>query len=294
MTPQPIFIVGSGRSGTSALTWAIGQHPNIIVTPETNWLTALASYLEAFYDIGKATPASHFTRFNVGLPGFLEGMGKGVDQFVRDSFEARFPERRNVLQKPKDGMAWSRSKDDPKQRWVDGTPSNTPYVSVLAEMFPEAKFINLIRHPDNVLVSWLGISWRDPAHSTAESLLEHIYHSQKIGYLAEAALGADRIARVFFNDMTKSPEGTMGWLSKFIGEEYSPHMIEPLEKKINSTGETKPEVEAEHRSVIQHELLNQMRYWYDQASDDTWQICLPDEAAEELAEYARHRIPLPA
>ena len=39
---KPIFVVGSPRSGTSILTWCIGQHPNILPQEESNWLGPFA------------------------------------------------------------------------------------------------------------------------------------------------------------------------------------------------------------------------------------------------------------
>src|SRR2546430_618593 len=39
---RPIFIVSSGRSGSTILTWCLGQHPNIIPQEESNWLGPFA------------------------------------------------------------------------------------------------------------------------------------------------------------------------------------------------------------------------------------------------------------
>ena len=51
---RPIFVVGSPRSGTSILTWCLGQHPNIFPVPESNWMGQFAVNLAISYQIGGA------------------------------------------------------------------------------------------------------------------------------------------------------------------------------------------------------------------------------------------------
>src|SRR6266851_5942678 len=49
---KPIFIVGSPRSGTSILSWCLGQHPNILVQEESNWLGRFAIDVAMAYERG--------------------------------------------------------------------------------------------------------------------------------------------------------------------------------------------------------------------------------------------------
>src|SRR5205823_3696645 len=51
-TNNPIFVVGSPRSGTSILTWCLGQHPNMLVIPESAWMGDFAIDLAIRYQIG--------------------------------------------------------------------------------------------------------------------------------------------------------------------------------------------------------------------------------------------------
>src|SRR6266404_4477573 len=51
---KPIFIVGSGRSGSTILTWCLGQHPNIIPQEESDWLGPFAIDAAAGYERGTA------------------------------------------------------------------------------------------------------------------------------------------------------------------------------------------------------------------------------------------------
>src|ERR1043166_1541252 len=51
---RPIFVVGSPRSGTSILTWCLGQHPNIFPVPESNWMGDFAINVAIGYQVGAA------------------------------------------------------------------------------------------------------------------------------------------------------------------------------------------------------------------------------------------------
>src|SRR6266704_2259005 len=53
-TESPIFIVSSGRSGSTILTWCLGQHPNIIPQEESNWLGPFAIDAAVGYQRGSA------------------------------------------------------------------------------------------------------------------------------------------------------------------------------------------------------------------------------------------------
>ena len=46
---KPIFLVGSPRSGTSILTWCLGQHPNIFPVDESTGIGELALALAVCY-----------------------------------------------------------------------------------------------------------------------------------------------------------------------------------------------------------------------------------------------------
>src|SRR5437867_365161 len=51
---RPIFVVSPGRSGSTILTWCLGQHPNIIPQEESNWLGPFAIHAAVGHQRGTA------------------------------------------------------------------------------------------------------------------------------------------------------------------------------------------------------------------------------------------------
>jgi len=56
--PQPVFVVGMYRSGTSILTWALGQHPNLWALDETGWLPIFSNAILATWQRARGAPGS--------------------------------------------------------------------------------------------------------------------------------------------------------------------------------------------------------------------------------------------
>src|SRR5689334_9241423 len=83
---EPIFVIGSYRSGTSILTWSLGQHFNIFPLEETNWIYKLGVYLDCLYSLGAANGEfSHLSSTGVTRMGFYRSFGKYVDSLVLEN-----------------------------------------------------------------------------------------------------------------------------------------------------------------------------------------------------------------
>ena len=127
MIASPLFVVGSPRSGTSILTWSLGQHPNILPVEESNWISKFAVDLAASYQVGAARgERSSLSSMGITCEMFFEHFGRAIDELIRGSTD-RFLElsdqsgRINPDQ-VKEGFKLVRSDADGKKRWVDGTP----------------------------------------------------------------------------------------------------------------------------------------------------------------------------
>ena len=230
---RPIFIIGSPRSGTSVLTWALGQHPNLYPLEETAWFGRFhTGALEAFR-IGSARgELSQLSAMDVAREDFFETLGVALDDLVlRHRTWPAAPVSADQA------FARARSPDHPKSRWVDGTPQNSFHVHGIVELFPQATFIHLLREARLVVRSlqrFHNIGGR--RHTADEGYRKWIDHV-RASLEAERTLGPERIVRVLHRDLASSPEAVVRTCLSFAGESYAPDCLLPLRHRINSSGD---------------------------------------------------------
>src|SRR5437764_3995867 len=115
---KPILVVGPPRSGTSILTWCLGQHPNIFPVPESNWLGQFATNVQISYEIGSArADRSILSGMDIAPEEFFAKFGSSIDDLIVS--------HRSELEKKR---KMTRPSSEPKKRWVDGTPEYSHYI----------------------------------------------------------------------------------------------------------------------------------------------------------------------
>jgi hypothetical protein len=166
---EPVFIVGAPRSGTTALAWALARHRDFWTSAETLILDSLFGDGRIDREIQRwldRPSASWLRAENVGRPEFLAYLGVGL----------------NALFTSRSGG----------KRWIDHTPHHVFMVDVLAEMFPGASFLHVLRDGRAAVHSMLNI---------------------------EQTLGEDKRARMRDGDFL--PEWSRSFLSACVIWQYS-------------------------------------------------------------------------
>lgn len=243
--PRPIFIIGAPRSGTSISNWAIGQHPNIQVMPETAWIANYALGALQAYDKGSERQQfSHLSNVEYPQEAFLREVAASVHRIVCQVYEERCQRlygdyatkgiRINPAN-PNKAFAVRRHADDPKRRWIDGTPLNSHHAWALAKVFPEARFIHNMRNPADVALSLENFeNVGAKSQALRNGLKTWMLHTES-AWLLEQALGSDRVFRLDYARLQDDTESLFRELFAFLEEDYCSYCLEPLAKRANSS-----------------------------------------------------------
>jgi hypothetical protein len=238
----PIFVVGSPRSGTSILTWCLGQHPNILPTEESDWLGPFAVQVAAHHQRGSVRgERSQLSALGVTRAEFFQALGDTIDAMIlghRRTLEqlARQVAQRDPAQVCAD-FAVARGDAEPKARWVDGTPEYSLYICGLHKLFPAAKFIHILREPDDVAASMLAFRHDEgsPLVANADEAYAYWERTTMACALAAQALGANIFFRLSHAFLVAQPAAALHSVFEFLGEEFASACVAPLAHRINSS-----------------------------------------------------------
>jgi hypothetical protein len=190
----PIFIIGAMGSGSTLLRLILDSHDNIAIPQETGFM--------------RAYNAHQFVPFKWSGRNWAKRMGwtrKELDQELAafyDRIFSRYAETHG------------------KERWGDKTPFHTWHVDDMARVFPDASFIAIVRHPGGCVGSNMSRWGQTIRHAT-----DH-YRRYNMEIARVAAAHGDRFAVVRYEDLVLRPEPVLRELLDWLGEEWSPGVLE--------------------------------------------------------------------
>jgi hypothetical protein len=243
-TPRPVFVIGSPRSGTSIVAWSLGQHPNLLPLEETGWIAKVAQTLGSAYLLGKKGAVSQLASMNITAPEFYAAFASAIDGLIAshggpDSAFARSYEEGSPFRR-------YRSPSDPKTRWVDGTPEYSFSVYDLLQLFPEARFVHMLRDVREVANSLTHFDRMGSSARGMEAAFDEWYRYTMAAFEAERALGSDIVLRLRHADLVHRPEWALRRCLTFLGEPFNEDCLEPLEQVINTSRPDTPAHVPEH------------------------------------------------
>jgi hypothetical protein len=202
-----IFLISQPRSGSTLLQRLLAGHPTMLTSAEP-WLMLHPLYalreagIQAEYDAREAYQA---------LQDFLSHYAGGEETYLRGVRElARVLYTQSLAQMG-------------KEIFLDKTPRYYYIIPELYWLFPQARFIFLIRNPlavlNSVIHTWIRQQWAEIYRFRDDLLLAPNHILAGIDLLGENAI------RVCYEDLVSSPEETMSALCQRLGIAYNSEML---------------------------------------------------------------------
>jgi Sulfotransferase family len=193
----------------------LGAHSQCVATPETQFIDHL--FNQSGFDPGALDPGKVLDRIGADQRYRL------LWQFPIDPGSLAVDEVGTTLARVISWLvhAYGRQLGKEATLWVDHTPTNFRRALTLLRLFPEGRFIHLVRDGRAVAASLLPLDWGpNNAHHAAEFWMSRC----AAGLAAESALGPERVLRVRFEDLVIDSESILQRIATFAALEYEPAM----------------------------------------------------------------------
>jgi hypothetical protein len=206
-------VVGHQRSGTSAVYAALCAHPRLVQSPEADkepW------FLQEFF-LGRRHHVNRRRHAGSALDrAFTQEYAELVDRFCRQRL-ARGSER-----------------------WICAHPDDRFFLAEVFELFPAARVLYLLRHPQEVVWSILHSPWAqsDGRHrflELARHEAEQWLRSAAIVQHTLAGQFAGRVLVVRQEQLRLDPEAAARLILDHVGEPYDPAVARKLGQVWNSS-----------------------------------------------------------
>ena len=211
------FIVACGRSGTTMLRVMFEQHPDIAIPPESYFPLSFFRRRERYAARGGS---------GVDLAALAEDLLRH-DRFLAWRLDPELVRSRLTGQAPDFAEAIRRvyalyAEAHGKRRYGDKTPPFLMHMRRLAEQFPEARFIHLVRDGRDVV-----LSLRDQPFAPSSFTGAAEYWAGRVRRARQAGerLGPDRYVEVRYEDLVANTEAQLRRLCEFVELEFRPEML---------------------------------------------------------------------
>ncbi len=248
--PQPVFVLGSGRSGTTLTASLINRLPRIHIAKETGFVsharTALTqtgdpAALNALISLTNSwLMAEQWTNFATaaGLREFSSRYGlSGAPAFL------------NYIWQLDCNVAWH------DLTYIgDNTPSYVFDAPMIDQLLPNAKYIHVVRDPRDVVCSVLRM--RFGANDAVIAALDwHCWIGAWM--MAERTIPAERRMELRYEDLCLDPLTQLTRVSKFLGgtpEEAAQAIRRHLEKSADETREFDSVARLQHHTRLKEPI----------------------------------------
>lgn len=257
---SPVFIVGCGRSGTTLLRLMLHRHSQLYIAKESYFIPEMYPS----WHVGMSDEEiDEFARRIMTYPQPPEQAAVDFLGWNLDGLRAYFKQMRNAhYSEVVTGLYTNGMKKESKIFWGDKTPRYIINLPLLYKLFPQAKFVHLIRDGRDVTLSYYKCGW-GPMNILEGARL----WSKRVnaGRSFHSAHPDASYYEMKFEDLLEAPAAALSKLCDFIGIGYEEAMLDYHKNTEKSFGK--------NESLTNHALLkspvnsNRINAWTREMSD---------------------------
>ncbi len=199
-TPQPIFILGFPRSGTTLVEQTLSAHPKIAAGDELPLIHEITAIMPRML----ASP--------LGYPEALAELWMGDQREGLDNLRDYYLQKVRQMSVLRQGVS----------RFTDKMPLNETHLGLIALLFPEAPLIHVLRHPLDIMVSAFSNAFTHGFYCASDlptaathyvrvmDLVQHYRSEMTLRYLA-----------IRYEDIVADQEQSIRAMLTFVGEKFN-------------------------------------------------------------------------
>lgn len=237
---MPFFIIGSGRSGNTLLRAILETHPEVHIPPETYVIGKVINdyirYSRLPWSILLKVILAEFEYY----PEFAT-FGISLRELYNKLKETTQKERNLAYILHSLYIYHAQSVLKKAKRWGDKTPMNTFYLDKIYSVFPDSRFIHIIRDGRDVVLSYMKMGRYNTIQESADRWFRSVQKAIEFGRRYPKQYIEFR-----YEDLVRSPKNTIQYVCDFLGLEFIDIMLRHHEMNLN-LGDV--EVRAHHEKV---------------------------------------------
>ena len=218
------FVIGTGRCGTTMLAQMLNSHSMICVPPEIQILFEYSNNGPRLYEIFKEKKNEYF-----GPKDFVELIEARCPKKLHVYFDYKgFFEKQQYpirsFKKLVNSLFSEIAESKHKKIFIDQTPWYGQGIDILNELFPNAKYIHMIRDGRDVSISYARTPWW---HDDIGQNLER-WHAEvrQIIDSSNQILNPNQMLQVRYEDFVEQPEVELRRICEHLGVKFEYAMLD--------------------------------------------------------------------
>lgn len=213
---QPLFIVGASRSGTTMFRLMLNSHPDIHIPPEAWFLGELVTRLPRNRSLSQqeVREAKEIILQNERWSDWkcpVETLDSAL--LFREA-----PDLAELIQT----VFFECSFCGCKLIWGEKSPRHSHLITQIHEIYPQAKFIHLIRDGVDSCMSIFDRGWYD---RNFRRICEH-WNSTVCSARQAKRFGGDCYLEIHYEDLVRDPESQLKTVCEFLGLPFFKSMLQ--------------------------------------------------------------------